>query len=98
VGSSTPPSSQVDHKQKMVLAYYQAKTCNVLAAVFAVCGLFLFALLFQRHIAPDPVAALRSISTLGIIVFPFFPAVLLSFVAKRYEKRYLAMLDKPPTS
>ncbi len=77
---------------KIHTAYAQAKACNLLAIVFAVCGFFIFTAIYQKRIAPDFVAALRDLSTLGLIVTAFLPAILLSFVAKRYEKKYLNLL------
>ena len=92
-----PPTSPVQDKDKTIQlqsAYIQAKTCNLLAVVFAVCGFFVFAALYQRYIAPDVLGALRDVSIIFMVIFPFLPAVLLSFFAKKYEKRYLALMEK----
>lgn len=93
-GKPDPAQAQVQVAARYTL-YMRARTLNFLAGIFAVCGFFLFAALYQQHIAPDPLTALRNISTLGIILFPFLPAVILSFMARRSEKRYLSLLDKP---
>lgn len=91
---SDPAQAQIQVVARYTL-YMRARTLNFLAGIFAVCGFFLFAALYQQHIAPDPLTAMRNISTLGILLFPFLPAVILSFMARRSEKRYLSLLDKP---
>lgn len=74
--------------------YMQSKICVWLSAAFGICGFIMFAYLYQKYIAPNPVDALRNISTLFMVLFPFLPAIALSIAAKRYEKRYLAMMPK----
>lgn len=90
------PKSAVDNDRAMLIrtAYSKAKACSMLGVVFAVTGFFLFASLFWQRVAPDPLKALEDPSTLLIVVFPFVPAMVLSLVARRYEKRYLALLEK----
>jgi hypothetical protein len=88
------PPAEVERLTKIRAAYSKAKACSVLGVVFAVTGFFLFASLFQQRVAPDPISALSDPSTLLLVVFPFVPAIVLSFVARRYEKRYLALLEK----
>ena len=92
--SASDASSDREKAVKMYTMYVQARTCNVLAAVFAVCGFFVFASVYQQHIAPDVMAAMHDVSVIGMVIFPFVPALVLSFFAKRYEKRYLALMNK----
>jgi hypothetical protein len=79
---------------KIRALYMQAKICGWLSAAFGLAGFAMFAFMYQKYIAPNPVAALRDISSLFIVLFPFLPALALSLAAKRYEKRYLAMMPK----
>lgn len=79
---------------KIYTTYIQARTCNVLGAVFGICGFFVFAILYQRFVSPDVVGALRNASTLGMVIFPFVPAFVFMLAGRRYEKRYLALTQK----
>lgn len=97
MNAAPPPStpSGLSRQERIVqlrTLYYQAKTCYGLCIVFAICGFLLFASMYANRIAPDPIAAMRDFSTIGLIVAVFLPAVLLSFLAKKYEKKYLALL------
>lgn len=91
---NSPTPQPIDREQliKLRTMYYQAKTCNVLAVVFAVCGFLVFARIYESRIAPDFMAALHDVSTLGLIVAAFLPAFFLSMLARKYEKRYMALL------
>jgi Na+/proline symporter len=89
-GAAPPP----DDFLQLRVAYAQMKSFNLVTMVFLVIGFCLFALMYQKYIAPDVILALKDLSTLGMVVFPFIPALVLSFFAKRQEKKYLALLTK----
>ncbi len=93
--NDTPPPAEIpnttDQMVQLKMAYYQAKICYGLSLVFVLCGFFVFAGVYARRIAPDPLAALRDVSTIGMVVAMFLPALFLSFLARRYEKKYMAM-------
>lgn len=74
--------------------YIRAKTCHVLGAIFGIVGFIVFAVMFQRFVVPDVVNALRRISTLGLVFFPFVPTLFFTWLGRRYEKRYLALSQK----
>lgn len=74
------------------VAYVHMKSCTVLALIFAAAGVFVFIKLYDRYIAPDLWAAMRDLSTMGMILMAFLPAVILSFFARRHEKKYLDLI------
>lgn len=92
--ASKDQGNPADRLVRLQAAYAQSKACNLLTAVFAICGFILFSVIYTKRIAPDFIEAMRDISTIGLIITVFLPAVLLSFLAKRYEKRYLALLKQ----
>lgn len=92
--SAPSPEARREQLVQRQMMYYQAKACYGLSLVFAVCGFFLFAGVYEKRIAPDFMAALRDVSTIGVVIAVFLPAIILSFLAKRYEKRYLALMQQ----
>jgi hypothetical protein len=93
--NDTSPPDQNNAQQKILLAraaYGQMQTCTVLAMIFAAAGVFVFIRLYDRYIAPDLWAALRDISTMGMLLMVFIPALVLSHFARRHEKRYLDLI------
>ncbi len=73
-------------------AYVQMKTCTVLAALFACFGVFIFAMIYHKYIARDVYGALKDLSPIGIVIMPFIPSIILTLSARRFEKRYLALM------
>ena len=72
----------------------KVKVSRLLGAVFAIMGIGLFLMLFQSRVKPDIGVALGDISTLGIFILPFVPAVICSLIARWLEKRYLALRSR----
>jgi hypothetical protein len=93
----TPPpaagSSPEDRLHQARIAYVQMKTCTVLSLIFAACGVFVFIRLYNIYIAPDPWVALRDAGTMGMVLTAFIPAIILSFFARKHEKKYLALMQ-----
>lgn len=63
-----------------------------MAMIFTGCGVLVFILLYDRYIAPDLWAALRDVSTMGMVLMVFLPALILSHFARKHEKRYLELI------
>jgi amino acid transporter len=88
----TPPSTAEDKTQPARLAYAHMRSCQVMAMIFTGCGVLVFILLYDRYIAPDLWAALRDVSTMGMVLMVFLPALILSHFARKHEKRYLELI------
>ena len=78
--------------------YYKARTYNWFSIGFGVMGLGVFGMMFQRYVVPRPLDALQDPSTLMVFLFPFVPAVVMSFIARRADKRFRAMMDAAASS
>lgn len=89
LSSPRSDSLSLEEKQKLTQLLVQVRTFQILGGIFAVCGLLIFFVVFERRIAPDIPAAMRDISTAGLILAIFLPAILFFFMASRYEKRYV---------
>jgi hypothetical protein len=74
------------------IAYAQMKTHMVMAILFGLCGMGIFAVVYDRYLAADPFAAMRDISTLLALVAPFLPALIFTFFYRKQEKRYLELI------
>ena len=90
--SPSPPVLSPERLEQARVAYVQMKTCTILAFLFAAFGVVVFAIIYSKHIAPDVVDALRDFSTIGVVIMPFLPSLVLTWCAKRFEKRYLAFM------
>lgn len=73
----------------------KARIFRVFALAFAVFGLLLFGVIYSRHAGGDAFAALKDVRIVTIILVPFLPAIVLSFIANRAEKKFFALLRPP---
>lgn len=73
----------------------KARIFRVFALAFAVLGILLFGVIYSRHAGGNIFAALKDIHTVIIILVPFLPAAVLSFIASRTEKKFFALLRPP---
>lgn len=88
-------ASPLTPDQRLVQArvvYAQMKTHMFMAILFGICGLFVFGILYDRYIAADPWTAFKNISTMGMVVMPFIPALIFTFFYRKQEKRYLELI------
>ncbi len=94
--NSTPPPSSLtlspERLERAREAYVQMKTCTVLAVMFACFGVVVFGMIYSKYIARDVFGALRDFSTIGIVLMPFAPSIVLTYCARKFEKRYLALM------
>lgn len=90
--SDAPPPLSPEEQEICTRLLVQIKTFQILGTIFFFCGLGVFFVVFERRIAPDIAAAMRDISTAGLILAIFLPSILFFFMANRYEKQYVERL------
>ena len=61
--------------------------------VFAVIGLLLFIFMYIRYIEGRFYEAMQDPSVIVILIVPFIPAAVLSFIASRLEKKLMRYID-----
>ena len=83
-----------DTRLKARESLLRSRIYRFMALVFAALGLVLFVFLFFRYIEGDILHALKNPAVLLILVVPFLPAVILSGMAVKAEKK-LAKLIAP---
>lgn len=66
----------------------KARIYRMLALVFAFVGLVIFCIMFLRHVEGSFLSALTNPSVVIMIIFPFLPAAVLSFMANRLDRQY----------
>jgi hypothetical protein len=72
----------------------RSRLYQLLALITAGVGLIIFIVLYFEHIDGKFDYALRSPSTLVIIVLPFLPAIVLSILAERSRSRFVNALQQ----
>lgn len=64
--------------------------------VFVILGLIVFMILYISNVEGRVLEALRNPFTLLMFVVPFLPAIVLSMVASKNEKKYLKLTGHNP--
>lgn len=72
----------------------RARVYRAFALALAVGGLVIFSVLYQKHIGGDIIGALRRPSTVLIVLVPFVPAAVFSWLSIRAENKFLAFFDR----
>ena len=72
----------------------KARVYRMIGMVFAFVGLATFMILYFRHIEGNILGALSSPSLIVIILVPFLPAAVLSWMAVRMESRFYSLVHK----
>lgn len=67
----------------------KARLYRAFALVFVLAGLAVFTALFLEHVGGAFFSAMTDPFVVMIVIFPFLPAVALSFLAGRIEKKIL---------
>jgi ABC-type transporter Mla maintaining outer membrane lipid asymmetry permease subunit MlaE len=67
----------------------KARLLRLFALVFAFVGVILFVVLYFQNIEGSFWSALTNPFVVTILVVPFLPAAVLSFMASRLERQYL---------
>lgn len=73
----------------------KARIYRAFALVLALGGLVVFAILYQKHIEEDILAALQRPATIFIVLLPFVPAAVFSWLSVRAENKFLNYFDSP---
>ena len=73
----------------------KARLLRLFALIFAIAGLGVFLVLYVQNIEGTFFSALTNPFIITIVIIPFLPAVVLSWIARRVERKYIdTYLDK----
>ncbi len=75
----------------------KSRVYRVLGLVFAVVGLAVFFVTFMRHVEGAFFSSLTNPFVVTMIIFPFLPAAVLSFLAGRLDREYMKKYAPPET-
>lgn len=78
-------ANTIDPRQYLI----KSKVYRVASLIFVTIGIFVFGILFVQNVSDRFEEALREPATILIFLIPFLPAAALTFMADRYEKKYL---------
>lgn len=74
--------------QEMIL---KARLLRLVATVFAIVGLIIFLVLYAQNVEGTFFSAMTNPFIIAIIIVPFLPAAVLSWLARRIERQYVKM-------
>ena len=76
----------------------KSKFYRGVSLVFVVLGIVVFMILYNANVEGRLIEALKTPFTIAMFVVPFLPAAVLSYMASKYEKKYLKLSpgDKKP--
>lgn len=83
----------MSEKDKATALVVKARFYRLAALIFAVMGLFVFAIMYFQVSNGNFLAALRDPFFVVVVIFPFLPAVILSWMAARAEKKLGNLLE-----
>ncbi|MFA7276143.1 MAG: hypothetical protein WC043_05015 [Pseudobdellovibrionaceae bacterium] len=72
----------------------KSKLYRVASYFFVAVGIFVFGVFYVKNIEGRLFDALRDPATISLFIIPFVPAVALTFLADRAEKKYRALIEK----
>lgn len=84
--------SKIDQKARELVL--KARLLRFAALIFAVTGLLIFLALYIKNIDGTLLSALTNPFTIFMVLIPFLPAAVLSWMASRLEKQYAAKYKK----
>ena len=67
----------------------KARLLRLFALIFAIAGLGVFLVLYVQNIEGAFFSALTNPFVVTIIIIPFLPAIVLSWIARRVERKYI---------
>ncbi len=82
-------------KQEARELYLKSKIYRIVAIIFAIVGLGLFGQLYFKQYNGDLAKALSDPFFIVTILFPFLPAIILSLISTRLEKKVVQYLQEP---
>lgn len=80
-------------KNKLQGLIVKARLYRLTSLIFAVMGLVVFAIMYFQNTQGDFIGAMRDPFFIVIIVFPFLPAAILSWMAGSAEKKLDVLLE-----
>lgn len=84
---------QENDRAKLRALLIKARFYHLCALVFAMIGIVLFGYLFFLNTKGNIVTALADPATVVILLVPFLPAAVLSWMGAAAEKKVIAMLE-----
>lgn len=72
----------------------RSRIYRFIALVFAALGLVMFLYLYFHRLDGDMMHALSKPGTVLVILLPFLPAAIMSWLAVRAENRFMALLEQ----
>ena len=72
----------------------KAKLYRTFSLIFVTIGIFMFCFLYISQVEGRLLEALRDPYTIMVFLIPFMPAAVLTWIADRFEKKYLAAIKK----
>ena len=73
----------------------KARLLRLFGLIFGIAGLCVFLVLYVQNIEGTFFSALTNPFIITIVIIPFLPAVVLSWIARRVERKYIdTYLDK----
>jgi uncharacterized membrane protein len=76
----------------------QARLYRLMSTLFVMAGLLIFIIMYLKNVEGRLLEALRDPYTVIMVFFPFAPAVVLSFLAKSSENKYLDLHNQETKS
>ena len=71
-----------------------SKVLQICADLFAVFGVAMFAYIYFVHFRSDPMAAIQNPTFVVILLIPFVPAAVMSYLASQKRKKIRLMLEQ----
>lgn len=87
-------SKSEDVRKKARELLLKAKVYRFFAAAFAMAGVAVFLILYFKHVEGRLLEALTEPATIGIVLVPFLPAVILSWKASKIESKLLETMNQ----
>lgn len=72
----------------------KSKLYRTFSLIFVTVGIFIFCFLYISNVEGRLFDALREPSTVLVFLIPFLPAAVLTWIADRFEKKYLEEVKK----
>lgn len=77
----------VNNEARILLV--KSKLYRTFSLVFVTLGIFIFCFLYINNVDGRFLEAMRDPYTILVFLIPFLPAAVLTFIADRFEKKYL---------
>ncbi len=81
-------------KDQIRVLLITSKVLQMCADIFAVFGICLFAFIYFKHFASNPMMAIKDPFFVITILFPFIPAAVMAFLAAQKRKKIRTLLEQ----